>query len=111
MTFRWSRIDGEKKTIRARIEIDCRRRPGGSSEPCASCRELLDDAFCRLDRRPFGGRKPTCVHRPIHRYRPAMRDRVRELRRDAGPHLLPRRPLPAILHPIDGRRGPLREQA
>lgn len=100
------RIEREKLTIHAMIRIYCRGNHG-VSPPCAACREVLDYAFCRLDRCPYGEQKPTCVNCPIHCYRPAMRGAVKEVMRYAGPRMLARHPILAIRHLLDGRRSGL----
>jgi hypothetical protein len=91
------------------IRIYCRDKHAGTS-PCSSCRELLDYALCRLDRCPFGEQKPTCVNCPIHCYRPAMREAVRDVMRHAGPRMLWRHPILAVRHLLDGRRSGLRRE-
>ncbi|MFO0892282.1 MAG: nitrous oxide-stimulated promoter family protein [Isosphaeraceae bacterium] len=101
------RIQREKRTIEVMIGIYCRGRHG-QGRPCSECRELLDYAHCRLDRCPFGERKPTCVNCPIHCYRQAMRDRIKEVMRYAGARMLTRHPILAVLHLLDGRRSRLR---
>ena len=104
------RIDREKRTIAAMVAIYCRDRHAPRGEmPCGDCRELLDYAVCRLDRCPFGARKSTCVDCPIHCYKPALRERVKEVMRYAGPRMLLRHPVLALFHLLDGRRSPLVE--
>jgi hypothetical protein len=102
------RIAREKQTMDAMIRIYCRDKHRGEV-PCAACSELRNYAHCRLDRCPYGERKPTCVNCPIHCYRPAMRDRVKEVMRHAGPRMLLRHPILAVRHLLDGRRSGLRE--
>jgi hypothetical protein len=99
------RIDREKRTVAAMVRIYCRGHHWAPEMPCADCRELLDYATCRLDRCPFGEEKSTCADCPIHCYKPAMRERVREIMRYAGPRMLLRHPVLAIRHLIDGRRS------
>ncbi|RCK81057.1 MAG: hypothetical protein OZSIB_2434 [Candidatus Ozemobacter sibiricus] len=71
---------------------------------CPACQELLAYARARLACCPFGSRKPTCARCPIHCYRPAMRERMREVMRTAGPRLLMVRPLLALGHGLDTLR-------
>jgi hypothetical protein len=99
-----ARIAREKRTIRAMIGIYCRARHGRSEAVCRECTELLDYATGRLDRCPFGAGKTACVDCEIHCYKPAMRDRVRQVMRYAGPRMLWKHPVLALLHVIDGRR-------
>ncbi|MHC4402752.1 MAG: nitrous oxide-stimulated promoter family protein [Planctomycetota bacterium] len=101
------KISREKRTIRAMVRIYCRAHHGTSGELCSECGELVDYAFCRLDRCPFGAEKSTCAKCPIHCYKPAMRSRVKEVMRYAGPRMLLRHPILAIRHWLDGlRRAP-----
>ena len=110
--FRSRRMGREARTIEAMVEIHCRARHGTGEVPCAECRELIAYALHRLERCPFQEGKPTCARCAVHCYRPAMRDRIREVMRFAGPRMLRRHPILAALHLLDGRvralkRGPL----
>jgi predicted amidophosphoribosyltransferase len=98
------RIAREKQTTRAMIAMYCRDQHGSADDLCGGCRELLDYAYCRLDRCPFGADKTTCAKCPIHCYKPAMRERVREVMRYAGPRMLLRHPMLALRHWLDGLR-------
>ena len=95
------RIAREKRTIRAMIRIYCGAHHGPSGAVCRECTELLDYALGRLDRCPFGAGKTACVDCEVHCYKPAMRDRVRLVMRYAGPRMLWKHPLLAVLHVID----------
>lgn len=87
------------------IGIYCRDHHGTGRSPCAICAELAAYAAERLDRCPFGADKPTCANCKVHCYRPEMRDRVRVVMRYAGPRMLVRHPILAILHKwVDARR-------
>jgi hypothetical protein len=99
------RIAREKKTMRAMVRIYCRGHHGSRGELCHDCRALLDYAYCRLDRCPFGQQKSTCAKCPIHCYKPAMRTRAKVVMRYAGPRMLWRHPILAIRHMFDGFRG------
>ena len=102
---RSGRIRREKKTALAMIRLYCRDHHGSRGGAfCPECRSLRDYAFCRLDRCPFGNDKPTCAKCPIHCYKPIMRERIRAVMRYAGPRMLFRHPVLALLHLIDGRR-------
>jgi len=112
-----SRLARERQTIRAMTALYCRRHHGTRGrELCDACVDILDYALARLDRCPYGEIKPTCVRCPVHCYRPAQRERVREVMRFAGPRMLLRHPLLTALHLLDGQRdrlgppGPPRQQ-
>lgn len=99
------RIAREKRTIRAMIGIYCPAHHGGRGVPCDDCRELMDYALRRLDCCKFGDEKPTCADCPVHCYKPTMRGRVQTVMRYAGPRMMLRHPILAVLHLWDGRRA------
>jgi hypothetical protein len=86
------------------IRLTCRRQHGRRSGLCDECETLQAYAMQRLDRCRFGPDKPTCANCPVHCYRPDMRERIREVMRFAGPRMLWRHPLLALLHLRDGRK-------
>ncbi len=92
------------------VGLYCRAHHGRGKEMCGECRDLLDYAFRRLDCCPFGPEKPTCAHCPIHCYKPDMRAKVQEVMRYAGPRMLFRHPVLALLHFLDGFRRPPNRQ-
>jgi len=98
------RITREKRTVAAMIAIFCRRQHGGEQQLCGSCNELLQYALWRLDRCPFGHSKPTCARCTVHCYKPEMRERIKQVMRVAGPAMLLRHPVLALLHKWDSRR-------
>jgi hypothetical protein len=106
----------EARTVEAMIALYCRAEHeraahgrGGTGALCAECAALLDYARARLDRCPYQENKTTCAKCPVHCYTPAMRKQVRAVMRYAGPRMLVRHPLMALLHLIDGlRQEPVR---
>ena len=99
-----ARISRERKTLKAMIRIFCRDRHRTKDEICSDCAGLLAYAAKRLDRCPFGAKKPACANCPIHCYRPDMRAQVRAVMRHAGPRMIWRHPVLAACHLIDSRR-------
>jgi len=83
------------------IGVYCRDRHGTSGKLCDACEELLCYAFLRLEKCPFGERKPTCAKCPIHCYQPKRREQVKDVMRYAGPRMLLRHPLFTIRHYLD----------
>jgi hypothetical protein len=64
---------------------------------CGECREFLDYAFARRLRCPLDP-KPTCKHCHVHCYRPGHREKVREIMRFSGRHLILRGRLDLLWH-------------
>ena len=93
------KIEREKNTVSRMIELYCRHKLG-LKEITAEYRELENYAHRRLDRCKFGSRKPACKRCPIHCYKPAMREKIREIMRWAGPRMLLYDPIAAIRHLI-----------
>lgn len=82
-----SRIEREKRTVELMVRLYCRHAEG-NAELCPSCRELLDYALARTDRCLYAECKPSCRSCTTHCYKPAMRDRIREVMRFSGPWLI-----------------------
>ena len=103
---RHPRLARELKTIRAMVRIYCRNHhgTGASGGLCVECAALLHYATRRLDRCVFGDDKPTCANCTVHCYSKAMRERVRDVMRYAGPRMVWRHPLLAAAHLREGRR-------
>lgn len=103
------RMNRERKTLAVMIRLHCRDRHGARARLCRECAGLQAYAEARLRRCPFQEGKTTCAKCPVHCYEPAMRERIRAVMRYAGPRMLCRHPVLALLHSIDGlRKEPLR---
>lgn len=86
------------------ILMYCRGVHGTADSLCPDCAELQDYARRKLDRCVFGEDKPTCALCPVHCYGTAMRESIRCVMRYAGPRMIWRHPLMALLHLVDSRR-------
>ena len=102
-------IAREKSTIRGVVEIYCRAHHDPNGGICLDCREVLDYAHARLDRCPFGGDKTNCAQCSAHCYKPAMRVRVKEIMRFAGPRMACRHPILALRHQLRSFKKPKRK--
>lgn len=101
------RLAREYKTIEKMAYLFCRQKHGSHKGVlCAECQELKEYAFERLRRCPFQERKSTCAKCTVHCYKPEMRERVRVMMRYAGPKMLLRHPVLAVMHLVDGQRKP-----
>ncbi len=86
---------GEKETLTIDPEV-----PGIGLERrlyCSECRDFLAYAINRRRRCPLEP-KPTCKHCRIHCYRPGHREKVREIMRFSGRHLILRGRLDLLWH-------------
>lgn len=99
-----ARLARERRTMALMVDDWCRGHHGPDGAPCASCHAFLAYADARLDHCPYGADKPTCANCPIHCYKREPREFARQVMRYAGPRMLLRHPILAILHLIDGRR-------
>lgn len=101
------RLGREWRTIDAMIAMTCRDLHGGRrGRLCANCSELRQYAHLRICKCPFGADKPTCANCKVHCYRAEMRERARQLMRHAGPKMLLRHPVLALLHLLVDERRP-----
>lgn len=92
-----SRIAREKRVVEIMIRLYCRKKEKNASL-CPECTALLHYAEARLDRCPFGEGKSSCQRCTVHCYKPAMRSRMREVMRFAGPRMILYAPWEALRH-------------
>lgn len=92
-----SRIGREKWVVEIMIRLYCRKKEKNASL-CPECTALLHYAEARLDRCPFGEGKSSCQRCTVHCYKPAMRSRMREVMRFAGPRMILYAPGEALRH-------------
>lgn len=105
LTVKGPRIEREKRTVTAMIDLYCADLHHAQDGLCPECRALQDYAMQRLDRCPFQEGKTTCAKCAVHCYNPQMREQIRVVMRYAGPRMLWKHPLLAVHHLIDGRRS------
>jgi len=99
-----SDVEKDIQTLRRFIEIYCRGRHREADksvfmgvELCGQCRETLEYASRRRELCPLDP-KPACKKCKIHCYEPEQRERIREVMRPSGMHLITRGRLDLILH-------------
>ncbi len=104
------RVRREKRTIEAMFNVFCAdhhahiaREPG--ARLCGDCTDLLQYAYQRLDNCPFGEAKRVCNQCTTHCYSEKRRTQVRAVMRYAGPRMMRRFPLLALMHLWDKRRS------
>ncbi|MCE5286763.1 MAG: nitrous oxide-stimulated promoter family protein [Pelosinus sp.] len=99
------RILREQNSIEKMITIYCRDVHRTRKGLCAECEHLLAYAKQKLDHCVFQGNKPVCAKCTIHCYQDTMRKKVIEVMRYAGPRMLYKYPVLAILHIIDSLKS------
>jgi hypothetical protein len=97
------RVRREQRTIEAMLGIYCHDHHGGD-RLCDECDGLLRYARQRLDNCVFGELKQPCNQCTVHCYSKAMRPRVIEIMRYAGPRMTLRHPVLALFHMLDKLR-------
>src|SRR5690606_2293977 len=105
------RLGREWRTVDAMIAITCRDLHGGGRRRlCPECAALRQYAHLRLTKCPFGAEKPTCANCKVHCYKAEMRERMKVVMRHAGPRMLLRHPVLALLHLLVDERRPAPEK-
>ncbi|WP_281648725.1 nitrous oxide-stimulated promoter family protein [Parendozoicomonas sp. Alg238-R29] len=105
MSAESGRLQRENKTVGKMIALYCQHHhKPENGYLCSDCIELK--AFCerRVERCVYGANKPVCSKCPIHCYKPAKREQVRQVMRWAGPRMLLHHPILAIRHLWEERR-------
>ncbi|MGB5623506.1 MAG: nitrous oxide-stimulated promoter family protein [Gammaproteobacteria bacterium] len=105
MTHLKRRLGREYRTMMCMVEIYCRdHHPGERHRPCLRCLRFIEYAEQRLQKCPYGQRKPVCARCPVHCYKRAQREQARKIMRYAGPRMLVRHPWFAMAHIADKLR-------
>jgi hypothetical protein len=100
------RRERESIIVSTMIRMYCTGNHGERSGLCDDCSNLNRYAADRLQRCIFGEHKPVCKECPVHCYSPIMREKMRIVMRWAGPKMLYRHPLYALIHMIDSTFSP-----
>lgn len=99
------RIAREKRTVAVMVSMYCQTHHDTSPALCGPCARLVEYAFCRLDQCPFGVKKTPCGQCPVHCYGPTMRTRIKDVMKYAGPRMIFRHPILALVHQWDKFRS------
>ncbi|MHB9131582.1 MAG: nitrous oxide-stimulated promoter family protein [Armatimonadota bacterium] len=96
-------LDKEFSLVERMIRCACEGRHGTTAgELCPECTALRAYVQQRVQKCPYGEQKPTCQKCPIHCYRSAERERIKEVMRYAGSRMLKRGDLGALTHLLHG---------
>lgn len=99
-----SKREREKRTVALMIHIYCKKKHGAKKGLCSECRALNDYAMLRSDRCPFMETKTFCSNCRVHCYKPAMREKIREVMRFSGPRMIWHHPVMAVRHVIESKK-------
>ncbi len=78
---------------------------------CNECQGILDYALKKIELCPQMDNKPTCERCSIHCYRKEERETIRNIMRYAGPRMMFKHPIAAIVHIFDGLGSKNRSKA
>ena len=92
----------EDKTIEYMVQMYCRGNHHAKDELCSECDQLLHYAREQIKNCPLKEKKTTCAQCPVHCYKPGMREGIKKVMLFAGPRMIYRHPVLAVLHLLDG---------
>ena len=106
-------MDREAATVEVMIRHYCQRMHQEQKKSvdglCEECSRLISYSNQRLTNCPFQEGKTTCGKCRVHCYKPAMREKIKEVMRVIGPRMILTNPIMACQHLIDGlRKNPLK---
>ncbi len=93
----------EVTTVEAMIAEYCRKKHQSGKAICPECQDLLGYTFGQIKRCKLGDRKTTCAKCPVHCFKPLYRSEIRKVMRYAGPRMIFKHPLLAIMHLLDSQ--------
>ncbi|MFX0008781.1 MAG: nitrous oxide-stimulated promoter family protein [Candidatus Hermodarchaeota archaeon] len=93
-------LQKEINTVRAMIQMYCKKHHNPKENLCDECFELFQYANKRLHYCQFGKNKPTCNKCPVHCYNTEMREKIRAVMRYAGPRMIYTHPIMGFRHLI-----------
>jgi len=94
----------ENKTIEYMIKIYCHGQHSTKGALCSECDQLLRYAEQRIKNCMLKEKKTTCAKCPVHCYKPNMREKIKKVMRYAGPRMIYKHPVLAMLHLFDGSK-------
>lgn len=99
-----SKREREKRTVALMIQLYCRKKHGTKKTLCHESEVLLQYAMRRSDKCPFMETKTFCSNCPVHCYKPAMREKIREVMRFSGPRMIFYHPIMAVRHVTESKK-------
>jgi len=96
-----SRQERESIIVQSMIKMNCTANHTSEGLLCENCKKLSVYAEKRLLSCMYGNLKPVCKHCPVHCYSPHMRLQMKQVMRWAGPRMIFKKPVFALIHFID----------
>lgn len=95
----------ETEVVSLMIALYCRGNHGTKKgQLCPECQALADYASARVANCPHMETKTFCSNCKTHCYKPAMREKIRNVMRYSGPRMLFHHPAMAIRHVIESKK-------
>lgn len=96
----------EKIMVSEMIDLYCRKKhKTKKGHICKDCQELKDYALFRTEKCPFMKTKTFCSQCKVHCYSPAMREKIKDVMRFAGPRIFPYHPIITLRHVHDSLKA------
>jgi hypothetical protein len=83
----------ELDTVGIMIHLYCRGHHGSKDVLCPECGGLLAYVKGRLEKCPLKEKKPWCSKCSVHCYKPAMREKIKEVMKYSGPRMIWHHPI------------------
>ena len=100
-----SKREREQYVVLQMIGLYCKKKHGSKGGAlCKECQTLKDYAWQRSEQCPFMETKTFCSNCKVHCYKPAMREKIREVMRFSGPRMMLYHPVLAVSHVIESRK-------
>jgi len=66
----------------------CKKNHQQEKNLCCDCEKLIEYAWLKLDKCPYGENKPACSKCEIHCYSTLMRKKIKDIMRYSGPRMI-----------------------
>ena len=101
-----NRTEREQITLEKMFVLYCREKRH-SKMLCSECKSLLEYSLERIEKCPFGPKKPTCINCTVHCFQQKEKEELKEVMRFSGPKMIFRHPFLAIMHIFDSKINPV----
>ncbi|SHH59507.1 Nitrous oxide-stimulated promoter [Caloranaerobacter azorensis DSM 13643] len=92
------KLENEKRLLEEMIKLYCKKKHGTEENLCPDCKELMEYAFYRLSKCPFGNNKKSCASCNIKCYDKEHKDRIKEVMKFSGWRIFFRHPIMTLRH-------------